>query len=373
MMQQMLEKGGAPSAETVLHVDRCLSCLGCRTACPSGVDYARLVDTARAHIETHYKRPLGERVTRAAVVHLLTRPWITTPAVALARLFAPLAMRLPGRIGAMARVAGKASRRGKLVARRSDVSEARQVALMRGCVQPALAPQIDDAATRSLARRGIALVALRGAGCCGALAHHLGRTEEAKTLARKTIQAFERSSLDKVLITATGCAAHMADYPHLFVDDPKWRARAESFAKAVQGFSEIVEPRASSPKGLRIAYQVPCSQQHGLGRSGEGASLLREAGYEVVEIPEGHLCCGSAGSYSLLQPEIAGALRDRKLTNIATLGVDAIASPNIGCLIHMTGPDAPPIIHPAELIDWAEGGPRPAALQIGKGAMLRPT
>jgi glycolate oxidase iron-sulfur subunit len=364
MMQRMLEEGGAPSAETVLHLDRCLSCLGCRTACPSGVDYAQLIDASRAHIETHYRRPLRDRVLRFLIPNLLTRPAVTKFAVGLARTFAPLATRLPGALGTLARTAAKASPQ-RTNGTTAPAGGAR-IALLPGCVQQALAPDIDRAAARVLARRGFDLVQLEGAGCCGALAHHLGR--DAKDWAKRIIQAFEPAdnahAFEGVLITATGCAAHLADYPRLFADEPDWRARAERFAAKLRDFSTLAGPRPSpTPRRLRVAVHHPCSLQHGLELEGAGEAALEAAGFEVVQIPEGHLCCGSAGSYSILQPELAGALRARKLDNAKSVKPDAIAAANIGCLNHLAGPDAPPLVHPAELIDWAEGGPMPAALK----------
>jgi glycolate dehydrogenase iron-sulfur subunit len=358
MMQKMLEADGAPSPETVLHVDRCLSCMGCRTACPSGVDYARLVDTARIHIETHYRRPLQERVLRGLIVNVLTRPWLVKPGIALAKLFAPIAKRLPGSLGAMARLALKA--RAAPVTSVTPAAGTRRVALLAGCVQPALVPSIDLAIARVLARRGFQAVPL-DAGCCGALAHHLGK--DAKSYAKRVIAAFEAlGDVEAVLIGATGCSAHLADYPHLFAGDPAWAPRAAAFAAKARDFSALAEPRAASGEKLRVAWQAPCSMQNSLHLAGAGAALLTAAGYDVVEIPEGHLCCGSAGSYSLLQPEIAGALRARKLGNIAAMTPDVVATANIGCLHHLSGPDAPPVVHLAELIDWAEGGPKPGAL-----------
>jgi glycolate oxidase iron-sulfur subunit len=410
MMQEMLEQGGAPSAETVLHIDRCLSCLGCRTACPSGVDFRRLVDTARAHIETHHRRPFRERITRMLIARVLADRNAAAAAVALARAFAPIATALPGALGRLSRLAAKAtpSKSGKSAPSVSRAARARhlphfvgeegggsartsfpprfsgggglrreaaqngggirRIALIESCVQPALAPQIDQAVRRVFARRGMTLVPLGGTGCCGALAHHLGRREDAKARAKRLIAAFESADrntpFDAVLISATGCAAHLTDYAHLFLDEPDWQARAIGFAGKVRDFSELAEPReATLPCRLKIAYQVPCSLQHGLQLSGRGEAQLKAAGFDVVTISEGHLCCGSAGSFSILQPKIAEALRARKLANIAALNVDAVASPNIGCLTHLSGPDAPPVIHPAELIDWAEGGPRPATLR----------
>jgi glycolate oxidase iron-sulfur subunit len=357
MMQRMLEEGGAPSSETVLHVDRCLSCLGCRTACPSSVDYARLVDQARAHIETHHRRPLDERLTRWFIATVLTRPAIVRTSITLARIFAPIAKRLPGKLGVMARKAAT-MRSGKSHAMIPRTDSSRRVALMPGCVQAALAPQIDQAAARVLARRGLSLTPLEGAGCCGALSHHLGRTAEAKAWARRTIEAFERGgNFEAVLISATGCAAHLQDYPHLFADEPEWKMRAAAFAAKVKDFSVLASPRpANPPRCLRVAYQQACSLQNGLRLSGQGEALIAAAGHEVLAIPEGHLCCGSAGSYSILQPQIAGALRARKLENIKSVKPDVIVSGNIGCMSHLSGEDAPPILHLAELLDWSEGG-----------------
>ncbi|MGD0141960.1 MAG: glycolate oxidase subunit GlcF [Rhizomicrobium sp.] len=365
MMQRMLEEGGAPSAETVLHIDRCLSCLGCRTACPSGVDYAQLVDASRAHIEEQYRRPLRERALRFLIANLLTRPTLTNFAVGLARAFAPIATRLPGALGTLARTAMKTPPRtaNRAVAASGGV----RIALLPGCVQQSLAPDIDRAAARVLGRRGFDLVPLEGAGCCGALAHHLGRKQDAKGWAKRIIEAFERAedrqACEGALITATGCAAHLADYPRLFADEPVWRACAERFAAKLRDFSALAGPRpATAPRKLRVAFHRPCSLQHGLKLEGAGEAALEAAGFEVVQIPEGHLCCGSAGSYSILQPELAGALRARKLDHAKSVKPDMIAAANIGCLNHLAGPDAPPLVHPAELIDWAEGGPVPAAL-----------
>ncbi len=362
MMQNMLQQGALPTPETVFHVDRCLSCLACRTACPSSVDYARIADTARAYIATHYRRPRGERLLRNFIARVLTRPGRTRAAMKLARLFPTIAENLPGRLGAMARK-GAALDLRKPAIMRDVANPARRVALMPGCVQAAMAPEIDEAASRVLARRGTVLVALEQAGCCGALPYHLGKTGDAKKWARRAIEAFERSGCDAVMITATGCGAHLKDYAHLLADEPEWRQRAKNFSGKVQDFSQAAAPhRARPPRRLRVAYQIACSLQHGLRLSGEGEALIETAGHDVLAIPESHLCCGSAGSYSLLQPDLSAQLRARKLSNIASLDCDCIVSGNIGCMSHLGGTDAPPIVHLAELIDWSEGGPEPVAL-----------
>ena len=246
-MQKMLEPGGAISAETVHHIDRCLSCLNCRSACPSSVDYQRLVDQARAHIQNHYRRPLGERLLRWVIAKVLTRPKL----VSLGLHLAPLGAWLPGRLGPLARQGEQtksgpdgaaAEPKGSGQARIPVANPIQRIAIMPGCVQKAMAPEIDEAVARVLARRGIVLVPLDGAGCCGALPHHLGREEEAREWARRAIQAYEAAACDGVLITATGCSAHLKDYAHLFRGDPLWESRARTFAENAKDFLELVTP-----------------------------------------------------------------------------------------------------------------------------------
>jgi glycolate oxidase iron-sulfur subunit len=355
MMQQMLESSAAPTDETVHHVDRCLSCLGCRTACPSSVDYARLVDAARVHIEQTYRRPWHQRLMRSAIAHVMTKPALVKVLLRLA----VLGRWLPGQLGRLARTPMQSAPGAPIPA---VAASAPRVALMPGRVQQALAPGIDEAAQRLLARRGVKLETLN-AGCCGALSHHLGRDEEARAFAKRAIEAFEQSGCQTVTITATGCGAQLKDYGYLFAGDPEWESRARKFAAAFRDITQIAEPARTERKNLRVAYHMACSAQNGLKLGNEGSDLLKAAGFEVVAIPEGHLCCGSAGSYSILQPELSGALRARKLENIRAVAPDVIASGNIGCLSHLAGPDAPPLVHLAELIDWAEGGPKPVALE----------
>jgi glycolate oxidase iron-sulfur subunit len=356
MMQQMLEENAVPSPETVLHVDRCLSCLACRTACPSSVDYVRLVDTARVHIETHYRRPLADRLLRWLIATVMPRPSL----VRLGLLFAPLGRWLPGRLGAMARMGARRHHVLSSASAPQVAANAKRIALMPGCVQKALAPEIDAAARRVLGRRGYILQPLLGAGCCGSLVHHLGKEAQATDWARRAIEAFEREGpFDGVLITATGCSAYLKDLAHLFADDPAWAPRAAAFAAKARDFLDLAAPVQGQPQPVRVAWQAPCSLQNGLNLADAGKALLKSAGFEVLDIAESHLCCGSAGSYSLLQPEMAGELRARKLANIAAVKPDVIATANIGCLHHLSGPDAPPVAHIAELIDWAESGTAP--------------
>jgi glycolate oxidase iron-sulfur subunit len=368
LMKDMLEKGGAPTKEQVYHIDRCLSCLNCKTACPSSVNYQRLVDQARAHIQEHYRRPLADRLMRFAIAKVMTRPGLVRLGLLLARIGAPVAKLLPGRLGAMARMGLAARPQGPEPTEFPKPQQVKQrIAIMPGCVQGALAPQIDGAVGRVLARRGIELVALEGAGCCGALPHHMGREHDAKQWARKAITAFEQGQYDGVLITATGCSAQLKDYAHQFAGDPVWEARAARFAAAARDFLELCTPlTATPPQTMRVAYHPACSLQNSLRLNGAGEALLEAAGFIVTPFAESHICCGSAGTYSILQPELSGQLRARKLGNIAAAEPDVLVSGNIGCLQHLAGGEGlgQPILHIAELLDWAESGRKPTNLEL---------
>jgi glycolate oxidase iron-sulfur subunit len=349
-MQQMLEPGGTVSAETVHHIDRCLSCLNCRSACPASVDYQRLVDQARTHIEKHYRRPPMDRLLRWIIAKVMTRPnWVR-----LGLLLAPLGAWLPGRLGMMALMG--TVRRSRIAAAPPTIDKpVKRIALMPGCVQAALAPEIDEAVARVLARRGIELVPLEGAGCCGALPHHLGRADEARDWARRAIAAFEAGHYDGVLISATGCGAHIKDYTHLFLGDSVWEPRARAFAHSVRDLLEIIAPLDTAPKNLRVAYHPACSMTNSLKLGGLGEKLLAGSGFTLVPFVESHLCCGSAGSYSILQPDLSGQLKARKLAQLRAAAPDLVVSGNIGC-IQQLGGDIP-VLHLAQLLDWAEGGP----------------
>jgi glycolate oxidase iron-sulfur subunit len=363
LIQHMLERKAPPTKETVLHLDRCLSCLGCRSACPSGVDYAALIDVGRAHIEKTYRRPLMERLFRSFVLFVLMRPGVFSALSAAAFVAAPF---LPGKLGTMAKK-GRVRRRPAQPGSIAETSTAaRRVLLVPGCVQRALAPSIDAAAVRVLARQDIKVETLKTVECCGSLAYHLGKTDITKTYARRLIAAFEEASktgeVDAVLITASGCGSFMKDMGRVFADDPAWHARAQAFAAKVKDFTELVQPNSRAANGtmrdLLVAYHPPCSLQHGQRVHGKGEKLLAAAGFRLSPIPDAHLCCGSAGSYSVLQPEISDALRALKLDSIRMTGATVIASANLGCLTHLSGDI--PTVHIAELLDWAQGGPKPA-------------
>lgn len=375
LMQQMLESGGAPNAETVRHLDRCLSCLGCRSACPSGVDYVALIDQSRIHIERHYRRPFSERLFRNFILFVLTHPRLFAALSTTARSFAPVVSRLPGRIGAMARKAAKRAptrnllrefrppHEGEVISGvnpgASGSTGGHRILLLPGCVQRALAPEIDSAVTRVLTRQGDRVECLRETGCCGSLALHLGKADAAKQQARALIRACEAvGEAEVILISASGCTAFLKDYGRLFADDPEWKMRAEALVAKARDFVELAKPPdfpAATTQGAPvIAFHPPCSLQHGQRISGLGETLLRAEGFTLAPIPDAHLCCGSAGSYSLLQPEIAERLRAKKLADIKSTGAAAIVSDNIGCLSHLAG--ELPVLHIAEVLDQGFSG-----------------
>ena len=375
LMKEMLEKGGPPAPQTVKHVDRCLSCLSCMTTCPSGVNYMHLVDHARAYIEEHHVRPWPERSLRAMLAVVLPDPGKFRWALRLANLGRPFAGLLPGRLRAMA---GMAPRR--LPAR--DAAETPQVfpahgarrarvALLAGCAQPVLAPEINGAAIRLLNRLGVEVVTSRGAGCCGALSHHLGKTDRSHAQAKANITAWRAEmaagDLDAIMVTTSGCGTTVKDYGFIFRDDPVWAEPAAAVSAIAKDVSEVLADfgggsSAVAGLGLRVAYHSACSLQHGQGVRDQPKMLLQAAGFTVVEPAEPHICCGSAGTYNLLQPEIAGRLRDRKVANLEATRPDVIAAGNIGCMTQIAGRSGVPIVHTVELLDWAAGGPVPAAL-----------
>jgi glycolate oxidase iron-sulfur subunit len=379
LIKDMLESGRPADATTVKHVDRCLSCLACMTTCPSGVNYMHLVDHARAHIEQTYRRPLADRLQRRLLALVLPRPALFRACLRAAALVRPVARLMPSRIRTMLDLAPARVPTPSRLDRPQVIpalgERRRRVALLTGCAQKALAPSINEATVRLLTRHGCEVV-IAASGCCGALTHHLGRGGE--TYARANIEAWTGCGpLDAVVVNASGCGTAIKDYGFIFRDDPVWSARAAQISSLARDISELMADIGLRPPttrtGLRVAYHSACSLQHGQGVTSEPKKLLQAAGFVVVDIPEGHLCCGSAGTYNILQPEIAGALRDRKVANIARVAPDLIAAGNIGCMTQIATACATPIVHTVELLDWATGGPRPVALgKQGRGSSPDP-
>jgi glycolate oxidase iron-sulfur subunit len=379
LIKDMLESNRPATEEVVRHVDRCLSCLSCMTTCPSGVNYMHLVDHARAYIEDTYQRPWHDRALRTVLAKVLPKPGAFRTALIAARLARPLARLLPGRfvpaqrLRAMLELAPAVLPPAGTSARPwvhpAQGTRRGRVALLTGCAQTVLAPAINEATIRLLTRLGIEVVVAQGVGCCGALTHHMGRHDDALAAARAAIEGWHREidgeGLDAVVINTSGCGTTVKDYGFMFRAEPEpWRARAEAVSALAMDISEYLARIGYAPArpapGLRVAYHAACSLQHGQQIKTAPKDLLRTAGFQVVEPRDAHLCCGSAGTYNIMQPEIAGRLRARKLETIEALQPDLIAAGNIGCLTQLAG--GVPAIHTVELLDWMAGGPEPAGL-----------
>ncbi len=374
LIKDMLESGRPADARTVKHIDRCLSCLACMTTCPSGVHYMHLVDHARAHIERTYRRPAMDRFLRWALARIIPHPTRFRLALLGAKLGRPFAFLMPdARLRAMLAMA---PRQIPPVSRNDDpqVFAARgarkiRVALMTGCAQRALNTDINDATIRLLTRLGAEVVVAPGAGCCGALTHHMGREAESHASAARNIRAWmaehRGAGLDAVVINTSGCGTTVKDYGHMFRSDPQLAEDAATVAGLACDVTELLARigcTGKAPEPLRLAYHAACSLQHGQRVRSEPKDLLRAAGFEVVEPADPHLCCGSAGTYNLLQPEISTELKRRKVATLEAQSPEAIAAGNIGCMMQIGSATGVPVVHTVELLDWATGGPKPPAL-----------
>ena len=357
LIKDMLENGRAADREIVTHIDRCLSCLACMTTCPSGVHYMHLVDHARAHIEKTYRRPLPERLIRAMLAFLLPYPArfraALKPVAAMLKL-APAA--LPPAVKPAGRPA-QGAKKGR-------------VALLAGCAQSVLDPGTNEAAAALLARLGVEVVAAQGEGCCGALVHHMGREEAALAFVRRNVDAWTREigrgGLDAILVTASGCGTTVKDYGYMLRLDPAYAQKAASVSALAKDVTEYLAtldlPEPAVRPGTVVAYHSACSLQHGQRVVRQPKELLARAGFVVKEPREAHLCCGSAGTYNMLQPEISAQLRDRKVKNIEATGAAVVAAGNIGCIAQIASAADMPVVHTVKLLDWAYGGPRPQGL-----------
>ena len=340
LVKQVLE-GMAPTEKTRLHLDRCLTCRACETTCPSGVQYGRLADIGRAIVEEKVGRSLLEDLFRRILSFVLPRTALFGFFLSLGRIFRPL---LPGSLGK------KIPNKGNADLSWPEPRHARRMLALAGCVQPAIAPEVNAAAARALDRAGISLVEAPGAGCCGALRFHLNDQKAGLNDARELIDAWwpqVEAGVEAIVMTASGCGAFVKEYAHHLKDDPAYRDKAAKISALMKDLSEVLPEkgvgRAARP--WRVAFQSPCTLQHGLQIRGKVEALLRAAGHELTPVPEAHLCCGSAGTYSILQPELSVALRDRKLGALGSGNPEAIATANIGCLAHLRGAASVPVMH----------------------------
>ena len=385
LIKAMLEGDRAPTHQEVRHVDRCLSCLSCMTTCPSGVNYMHLVDHGRHRIEESYQRAPADRFMRGLLAWLMPRPAAFRWAMVLGRLAKPLAPLLPatspdpGGATFLRRLRAMLEAVPDIVPSPSPVDRPqtfpatglrrRRVALMPGCGQQVLAPEVNEATVRLLTRHDIEVVNVAGSGCCGSSVLHVGRNEQAIALAKANITAWLReidgAGLDAIVINASGCGTTVKDYGNMLAAEPEWHEKALQVAKLAKDVSEVMLEIGLvnvEPKGLTVAYHSACSMQHGQKVIEPPKRLLRDAGFIVKDVPEGHLCCGWAGTYQVLQPELSRRLRDRKVANIESVKPDVIAAGNFGCIGNIAAGTGIPIAHTVELLDWATGGPKPAAL-----------
>ncbi|BBU59005.1 glycolate oxidase iron-sulfur subunit [Mameliella alba] len=373
LIKDMLENERVPDKKTVKHIDRCLSCLACMTTCPSGVHYMHLVDHARDYIEKHYDRPWHDKALRWLLARILPYPGRFRLALLAAKIGKPLRGMVPdARLRAMLDMAPD---RIPPVSRNDDpqsfapkAERRMRVALMTGCAQKALNTDINDATIRLLTRLGCEVVVAKGAGCCGALTHHMGKTGESHATAAKNIRAWtdemDGEGLDAIVINTSGCGTTVKDYGHMFAQDALAddAARVAGIALDISELLTRLEIPEGKTKGLRVAYHAACSLQHGQKVKTAPKDLLKRAGFEVVEPADSHLCCGSAGTYNLMQPEISAKLKDRKVRTLEAKKPEVIAAGNIGCMMQIGSGTEVPVVHTVELLDWATGGPKPRSL-----------
>ena len=373
LIKDMLENDRDPDAKVVKHIDRCLSCLACMTTCPSGVHYMHLVDHAREYIENRYKRPLFERILRWTLAQILPYPMRFRVALLGAKIGRPFAWMMPdARLRAMLEMAPKhippVSRNDDPQSFAPVAEKKMRVALMTGCAQKALNTDINDATIRLLTRLGCEVVVAEGAGCCGALTHHMGKASESHATAAKNITAWARemdgAGLDAIVINTSGCGTTVKDYGHMFRNEALAgdAARVSAIAMDVSEVLMKLDLPQSTRQDMTIAYHAACSLQHGQQIKTYPKDLLKRAGYTVVEPRDSHLCCGSAGTYNLMQPEISTKLKEMKVQALEAKSPDIIAAGNIGCMMQIGSAAGVPVLHTIELLDWATGGPRPPAL-----------
>lgn len=375
LIKDMLENNRPADEKTVKHIDRCLSCLACMSTCPSGVHYMHLVDHAREYIEATYKRPLMDRVLRAVLARIIPHPTRFRLALLAAKVGRPFAFLMPdARLKAMLQMA---PRQIPPVSRNDDPQSfapqgqrRMRVALMTGCAQRALNTDINDATIRILRRLGCEVVVAQGAGCCGALTHHMGKADQSHASAAANIRAWmaekRGAGLDAIVINTSGCGTTVKDYGHMFRTDPVLADDAATVAGLAMDISEVLTRLGlpeGAPKGMKVAYHAACSLQHGQQIKTLPKDLLKRAGFSVVEPADSHLCCGSAGTYNLLQPEISQQLKARKVQTLEARTPDVIAAGNIGCMMQIGSGTQVPVVHTVELLDWATGGPKPRALE----------
>ncbi|MCX7336923.1 MAG: glycolate oxidase subunit GlcF [Pelagibacterales bacterium] len=378
LIKDMLENDKPANEKIAKHIDRCLSCYACMTTCPSGVNYMHLVDHARNHIEKTFVRPFFDRFIRNLLSKILPSPTLFRMAGYSARLFYPFRFLFPKKIKNMMKYMPNSfpvsRQENKEIYSPVGKTYAR-VALLTGCVQRVISPQINDATIDILNRHGVEVIVPKKVDCCGSLNHHLGKEELAHKSFINNINSwfkwYEEKNLDAILVTTSGCGTTLKDYGYIFRDHPDKELRRKakivsSLAKDVTEYlgKNIKLNYVKKDKKFTIAYHSACSMQHGQKIHSQPMDLLKKTGNEIVEIPDGHLCCGSAGTYNLLQDEMAAELLKRKVSNIDKVKPDFISTGNIGCMTQISSGTKIPIVHTIEILNWYTGGEKPTAINL---------
>jgi len=374
IIRDILESGQAPTAEQVYYLERCLSCFSCTTTCPSGVGYKQIIDWVRIGIDKEYERNWFDTLQRQIVLGMIPSPAWFSAGVKAGRLVKPIKDLLPKKVRPMLNlIPQKPIELTKGISYQIIPAEGDRkyrVSMLAGCAQQVLNPSINDATIRLLARHHYEVVIAHKSQCCGALHDHLGKEEKARKQARINVAAWwkemENEGLDAIIINASGCGTTVKDYAHILKDDPVWGPRATKvvdIAKDITEFLVDLDLKVQKlPQRLRVAYHSACSMQHGQQVTQEPKQLLQRAGFQVLDVPEGYLCCGSAGTYNMFQAEMADKLRTRKVRRIRAVNPDVVAGGNIGCIVQLLDELQIPMVHTVELIDWATGGPKPETL-----------
>lgn len=377
LMKEAFESGGPATPKLAKHLDRCLSCLSCMTTCPASVDYMHLVDYGRTFVAETHRRPLLDALLRWVLAKVLPYPGMFRLSLIGAWMGRPFRKLLPGRLRAMLELAPASVTSPSDVDRpgmhRAQGETRMRVALLSGCAQQVLRPSINESTVRLLTRLGCEVVIADNMGCCGALVHHMGLEQQGHDAAKRNITAWEAAetqygAIDAVVINASGCGTTVKDYGWMLRNDPDWAARSAAISAKTRDVSEVLLQLGlndlTGDKRPKVAYHSACSMQHGQQLKTEPVELLRAAGFDVVQPAESHLCCGSAGTYNIMQPAWAAELGARKAGHLRDLGAACIATGNIGCLTQissaMSDAGGPPVLHTVELLDWATGGPKPA-------------
>lgn len=375
LIKDMLESGDTPSREVVTHVDSCLSCLACVSACPSGVDYQHYIDYARNYVEDHYRRPWLERFLRSALVYLIIHENFLRIGLKLAKFFKPFSRIFSLKLSTMINMVPTKLKTQK-IRNEARVFPAeglriKRVALLMGCAQNVLRPSINEATISLLTRMGMEVVVADGVGCCGALSHHIGRGKKARDLAKTNIDAWlieiDRQGIDNVVVNAAGCGTHVKDYDFLLKDDAVYKEKAQKISSLTKDILEFISehklPALCLSNQPKIIYHDACSLMHGQAVILEPRAQLKAVGFDIIEIPGRHFCCGSAGSYNLLQPGMGNRLKDLRVNPINEVSVsnqtNILATGNIGCLMQLASGIDLQVVHTVELIDWATGGLKP--------------